>query len=179
MIQVKVTVISCITQEVPTIHNYPIQCTIKMLVTMPDGSQFVTQKIIHEPMWYQRKYRLQVFSRKEKKIVPMKEEFDSIGSMEVRYRTWRTESLAVLSLGLVDYNQIHPSVLNGTVWISLIKSGTSFYAFLGDYRGKPSISRYYCDRTRGGEVFPEPFDVWYEPETVDKYLQSIEVPDET
>ena len=108
----------------------------------------------------------------------MKQEFDTIGSMDIQYRKSHTEVLASQALGLFNYSSRHESVLNGNAWVLVPTSGMSFYAFLTEYRGKLSISRYLSDGTRGGEIFPEPFDIWYEPETIDKYLQSLEIPNE-
>lgn len=173
MTQVKCTILDCITEEVPTINNYPLQSRIRILITMPNSGYQVVQKIIHEPLWYQRKYRLQIFSSKEKKIIPMYYENDGVVSMDIDRRRTSLRWFVSQALGLMNYDT------KSTVPVKLLPlAGISFYAFLTDYRGKPSISRYYSDRTRGGEVFPEPFDVWYEPETIENYFKTLEVPND-
>ena len=163
MNQVKCTILSSILEEVPSTSNYPLQVTVQLLVELPDGSTVVIPKIIHEPLWYSRKYRLQIFSKKEKKIVPMKDYFDVVTNLDTDMRSRDTMTLTSLVLGLINYGE-HVRIIQP-------KSGLSFMAFLSYYRGKPIVTRYHFDGTH--ETYPDPFTLWFDHEAVEQYVSSF------
>jgi hypothetical protein len=115
--------------------------------------KIVVPKIIHEPLYYRGRYQPQIFSRHEKKVVPLHIYDDSVRNYTEENRIFATRNLTSLALGFVNYESYgKPSIIPVT-------PGKVFYAFLRMYKGKPIITRYHYDGNRGEEVYPVPFDV--------------------
>lgn len=148
-------------------YNYGLQLTISILVyeLMQDGEwvpfEEVVKKVIHEPLWYTGKYRLQVFHSKQKKVVPMKQQFDILQTLDFEKRLYDTQRLASLALGFIDYD---------TGAIFPVTSGRTFHAFRVAYRGGITISRYVYQDKRNEEIIPDDFTVGYDTQQIERYL---------
>lgn len=164
---VKAVILNAKIEEKYAKYNYGLQLTIQILVYEKfENEQWVpfhdvVQKVIHEPLWYSRRYRLQIFHSKEKKVVPMKQQFDILQTLEFEKRLYDTQRLASLALGFIDYS-------TGT--IIPVTSGRTFHAFRMPYRGTTVISRYVYQGERGDEIFPDDFTVGYDTQEIERYL---------
>lgn len=164
---VKAVILNAKVEEKSVKYNYGLQITIQILVYEAFiDEQWVPyteliQKVIHEPLWYSRRYRLQVFHSKEKKVVPMKQQFDILQTLEFEKRLYDTQRLASLALGFIDYE---------TTTIIPVSTGRTFYAYRVMYRGGAVISRYIYKGERGDEIFPDDFTIGYDTQQIERYL---------
>ena len=164
---VKAVILNAKVEEKFVKYNYGLQITISILVyEIEQNGEWVpyhevVKKVIHEPLWYTGKYRLQVFHSKQKKVVPMKQQFDILQTLEFEKRLYDTQRLASLALGFIDYN---------TGAIIPVTSGRTFHAYRMPYRGATVISRYVYQGERGDEIFPDDFTVGYDTQEIERYL---------
>lgn len=97
----------------------------------------------------------------KKKVVPMKQQFDILQTLDFEKRLHDTQRLASLALGFIDYD---------TGAVLPVTTGRSFVAFRLAYRGGITISRYVYQDRRSEEIFPDDFTIGYNTEQIERYL---------
>lgn len=149
MIQCKCIILSCKLRDIIKEDDYGMYSITRILT----DRKIVVPKIIHEPLYYTNRYQPQIFSRHEKKVVPLHIHDESITNYTEQSRIFALRKLTSLALGFVNYDTYEKPV------IIPVTPGKVFHAFLITYKGKPVITRYHYNGTRGEEVFPEPFGI--------------------